>query len=161
MTISQRTLVLLFDANYVRLHNASIVMLGDIGDELLYFEPMRSKSSLMPYSVGTLITRSAATVEQMIGGITTKLWDDPFEWTLPERMPTTSDVAAYLNEVEASRVAGFKFIRSDEDLYKKIPSPVEIRTLFEIMLQTLTVAQRLNGNAESLLRLIKDSKRSD
>ncbi|PYS88114.1 MAG: hypothetical protein DMF62_10640 [Acidobacteria bacterium] len=160
MKNSQRTLVLLIGADYIRLHNASTAILTDIGDELLYFEPTRSKGSLMPFSVGTLITRSAAVVEQMVGGITTKLWDDPFEWTLPERMPTTTDVIAYLNEVEASRVAGFTFLRSDDDLYKKIPSPVEIRTLFEILLQTLIVAQRLYGNAESLLRLVKDSQLS-
>ena len=156
MKNSQRTLVLLIGANYMRLHNASTAILPEIGDELLYFEPTRSKGSLMPYSVGTLITRSAAVVEQMIGGITTKLWDDPFEWTLPERMPTTVDVMAYLNEVEASRVAGFTFLRSDEDLYKKIPSPVEIRTLFEILLQTLVVAERLRGSAEAVLRLARN-----
>lgn len=157
MTISQRTLVLLFDAKYIRLHNASAAILRNIGDELLYFEPIHSKSSLMPYSVGTLITRSAAAVEQMVGGITTKLWDDPFEWTLPERMPTTTDVIGYLDEVEARRVAGFKFMRSDEDLYKKIPAPVEIRTLFEVILQTLIAAERLHGNAEAVLRLARNA----
>ena len=71
-------------------------------------------------------------------------------------MPTTVDVMAYLNEVEASRVAGFTFLRSDEDLYKKIPSPVEIRTLFEILLQTLVVAERLRGSAEAVLRLARN-----
>jgi hypothetical protein len=30
------------------------------------------------------ILRSARIVEQVSGGITANLWDDPFEWTLPE-----------------------------------------------------------------------------
>ena len=29
---------------------------------------------------------SAGTIEQTFGGITANLWDDPFEWTLPETL---------------------------------------------------------------------------
>jgi hypothetical protein len=32
------------------------------------------------------ILRSAAAIEQMCGGLTANLWDDPFEWTLPETL---------------------------------------------------------------------------
>ena len=40
------------------------------------------------FSCGEYILRSAAAVEQTFGGITTRLWDDPFEWTLPEALST-------------------------------------------------------------------------
>ena len=49
------------------------------------------------------LLRSAAAVEQTFGGITTRLWDDPFEWTLPEKLSSTDLLIGYLNEVEQTR----------------------------------------------------------
>ena len=43
------------------------------------------------------ILRSAAAIEQMCGGLTANLWDDPFEWTLPETLSTPAKVIEYLN----------------------------------------------------------------
>ncbi|MEJ7710776.1 MAG: hypothetical protein WKF84_13135 [Pyrinomonadaceae bacterium] len=67
--------------------------------------------------------RSAATVEQTCGGISSNLWDDPFEWTLPESLPTSSSVLEYLSEVEATRARTFNLIREDSDLNKQIMTP--------------------------------------
>ena len=54
-------------------------------------------------SCGEQVLRSAAIVEQTFGGLTANLWDDPFEWTLPETLSTSAKVIEYLNEVEATR----------------------------------------------------------
>ena len=81
-------------------------------------------------SVGEQILRSAAAIEQAFGGLTTNLWDDPFEWTLPENLSTPAKVIEYLDEVEGTRRRAFKTLKSDDDLAKQImtPSgPVEIR----------------------------------
>ena len=69
------------------------------------------------------ILRSAAAVEQTFGGITTRLWDDPFEWTLPEALSTNELILNYLNETEETRRKCFAFFASDEDLRREIPAP--------------------------------------
>jgi hypothetical protein len=49
-------------------------------------------------SVGEQILRSAAVIEQTFGGLTANLWDDPFEWTLPETLATPESIVAYLRK---------------------------------------------------------------
>jgi hypothetical protein len=83
----------------------------------------------------------------MIGGITTRLWDDPFEWTLPEQLPIRNDVLDYLDEVEAGRKRAFAFFKDDDELYKLLPAPVKFRTLDAILTDTLTDAERLFDKA--------------
>ena len=46
------------------------------------------------------LVRSAAAIEQMCGGLTANLWDDPFEWTLPETLSNADRVVEYLDEVD-------------------------------------------------------------
>ena len=50
----------------------------------------------MNYHLGEHIVRSAGAVEQTFDGITANLWDDPFEWTLPENLATPREVARVL-----------------------------------------------------------------
>ena len=102
--------------------------------------------------------RSAAAVEQTFGGITVKLWDDPFEWTLPEQLSTNQLISEYLTEVEATRQRGFTFFQSDEDLNKMLPAPVKILTLFELLLETLIKAENYQGRAIAVFRQISDEK---
>src|SRR5947207_1532178 len=83
---------------------------GRISSELLYRKPP-SRSNVR-LSGGEHILRSAASVEQTFGGITSNLWDDPFEWTLPETLPTANKVARYLDEVDATRKHGFELFKS-------------------------------------------------
>ena len=63
------------------------------------FRSNRKPGSLRSSSAAAVLVRSAAVVEQMINGITVRLWDDPFEWTLPEHLSNTADLVAYFNDV--------------------------------------------------------------
>ncbi|MCV4777710.1 hypothetical protein OFM21_33535, partial [Escherichia coli] len=61
----------------------------------LYLRPKNGSGTLLPLSTGEYLLRAAAAVEQTAGGITRRLWDDPFEWTLPEKLSTKELVAEY------------------------------------------------------------------
>ena len=101
-------------------------------------------------TVGELVLRSAGAVEQMVGGITRRLWDDPFEWTLRERMQSVKLIADYINEVESSRQQGFLFLKTDDDLGKLLPAPVEMKPLGEILNDACLSAEALLIKAETL-----------
>jgi len=81
--------------------------------------------------------RSGRIVEQTFGGITANLWDDPFEWTLPETLTTPESVLDYLREVEATRRRGFDLLKSHEDLTKEIVAASGPTQLFSLLLDTL------------------------
>src|SRR3954451_16339961 len=106
------------DKGFMRLHARSIALIETVPEEKLYWQPRKSSGAFPVYSCGEHILRSAAAVEQTFGGITTNLWDDPFEWTLPETLPTPQSIKEYLKEVEATRRRGFAVFGSDEDLRK-------------------------------------------
>src|SRR5260370_13650860 len=108
------------DLQFTRLHRDAHQLIDAIAPELLYHQPHGKSNSLPLHSCGEHILRSAAVVEQTFGGITTNLWDDPFEWTLPETLPTPDKVAGYLDEVDATRKRGFLLFKGDEDLLKEI-----------------------------------------
>ena len=76
------------DRQFAQLHSDSHKLIEAISPELLYHQPPGKSNSLPLHSCGEHLLRSAAVVEQTFGGITTNLWDDPFEWTLPETLPT-------------------------------------------------------------------------
>ncbi|MFL6468699.1 MAG: hypothetical protein ACJ72Z_12145 [Pyrinomonadaceae bacterium] len=159
MPPSPRDSILKFDEKFGRLHRSSVSIIASTDDRALYAEPSIQDNSMMTFSVGTSVIRSAGIVEQMIGGITTRLWDDPFEWTLPERLPGKSNVIVYLKEVEERRAHGFDYFRIDSDLDKMIPSPIEMRSLFDILLETLITAERFYGNAEALFKIIGSAEK--
>ena len=79
--------------------------------------------SIAMFSCGEYVLRTAAIVEKTFGGITTRLWDDPFEWTLPEKLSDKHAIIDYLDEVEQTRSNGFKFFTSDSDLTREMPAP--------------------------------------
>src|ERR671921_956383 len=91
------------DEQFARLHGRSLALVRAVPAERLYWQPERGPAAraFPVYSCGEHLLRSAAAVEQTFGGITANLWDDPFEWTLPESMKTPMRVAEYLGEVEA------------------------------------------------------------
>ena len=102
----------------------------------------RSGSSDLHY-----ILRSAAAIEQMCGGLTANLWDDPFEWTLPETLSSADLVVEYLSEVDLSRERAFNSI-DDVALTKYISVPSgEERLLISLLLETLVKASDLRGRA--------------
>src|SRR3977135_3259716 len=106
-------LISCLDRQFAELHRAHRELIGTISPALLYKQPPGGSSLFPNRSCGEYVLRSAAAVEQTFGGITTNLWDDPFEWTLPESLPTSDKVAGYLDEVEATRKHGFQLFKSD------------------------------------------------
>lgn len=129
-------------------------LIARIGAERMYERPSGSERLYAVASVGECVLRSAAIVEQTFLGITRRLWDDPFEWTLPEKLSTPALVIEYLDEVaEATRV-GLSFLTSDDDLQKEMPSPERLRTIFEILLDTIARAEHFQGKAAAILETI-------
>ena len=146
---------------FARLHGRSLALVRAVPAGLLYWQPERETGArtFPVYSCGEHLLRSAAAVEQTFGGITVNLWDDPFEWTLPESLPTPDAVARYLEEAEATRLRAFEFLRSDEDLSKEIAVPSgEMRTLFALAVETLARAAHHQGRAHATLRLFSDAR---
>jgi hypothetical protein len=153
------TFISSLDEQFKRLHARSLVFVETVPEEKLYWQPRQQSGTLPVYSCGEHLLRSAAAVEQTFGGITTNLWDDPFEWTLPETLLTPARVAEYLNEVEATRQRGFNLFGSDEDLRKEIAVPSgEIRLLGSLLLETLERAAHHQGRAFATFRLFSDSR---
>ena len=97
-------------------------------------------------------------VEKTFGGITTRLWDDPFEWTLPEQLSTSALILEYLDEVEETRKKGFKFFNSDEDLRREMPAPEKLKSIFGILLGTIARAEHFQGRAFAVFGMFSDEK---
>lgn len=160
---TEKTFISSLDEQFARLHTRSCALVELIPAEHLYRQPTvdrssRSRAGAQPvYSCGEYLLRSAAAVEQTFGGITANLWDDPFEWTLPETLRTPARVRDYMNEVEATRQRGFARIASDDDLRKEIALPSgERSTLCALILETLQRASNYQGRAFASFRLFSD-----
>ena len=92
-------------------------------------------------SIAENILRSAAAVEQTCGGLTANLWDDPFEWTLPETLSNAERIIDYLSEVDVARQRAFSSILDDSALSKYISAPSgEPRLLISLLVETLARA---------------------
>ncbi len=146
------------DRQFARLHADSHKLIEAISPGLLYQQPPGKSNSLPPHSCGEHLLRSAAVVEQTFGGITTNLWDDPFEWTLPETLPTADKVTGYLDEVEATRQHGFQLFKSDLDLVKEIMSPSGPTQLLPLLLDTLARAAHHQGRAWATFEILRAVK---
>jgi hypothetical protein len=146
-----------FDEQYARLHARSVALIEAVPAERLYWQPRSSSGSFPVYSCGEHLLRSAAAVEQTFGGITVNLWDDPFEWTLPETLSTPALVADYLLEAEATRLRGFALFSSDDDLRKEINVPSgEMQPLCRLLAETLVRVADHQGRAFATFRLFSD-----
>lgn len=141
-------------SHFDSLQTRSRSLVSSIPDDKLYWQPFETDALFPVNSLGEYVLRSAGAVEQTFGGITTRLWDDPFEWTLPEKMHSGKLVLEYLDEVELIRRKGFAFFKSDEDLLKELPAPVEIKTLFELLMDTLLRAENYLGRAEAMGKIV-------
>lgn len=114
------------------------------------FVPIGANQRPSGKTIPELIVRSAARVEQCFGGLTTSLWDDPYEWTLPESFTKKSAISDYLSEVEVVRINGFKALKSDDDLSMKIATPGGAKRIFDVLLEALTDCNRLLALASHL-----------
>jgi hypothetical protein len=124
------------DREFLRLRSDWRKIIETIEPEKLYQRP-----STRELSCGEYLIRSASVVEQTFGGITANLWDDPFEWTLPENLTTPERVLAYLDDVEATRRRGFESLKNDEDLVKRLMAPSGITQLGSLLLDTIARAR--------------------
>lgn len=144
---------------FAQLHARTVALVCAVPSDKLYWQPRPSAGAFPVYSCGEHILRSAACIEQAFGGITVNLWDDPFEWTLPESLPTSKHVIDYLEEVELTRQRGFALFESDSDLSKEIAVPSgQMQTLFELLLETLARAAQHQGRAFATFRLFSDAR---
>ena len=144
----------LIERRFAELDRRSRELLALLDDQALYQRPTENVNAMVPFSCGEFIVRSAAKVEQTFGGITTRLWDDPFEWTLPEKLSTVEGVREYLDEVTTIRQRGLAFFTSDSDLLREIPSPEKQRSLGEILLETIAFSEHFLGRAYSIYQTI-------
>ena len=140
------------DRQFSQLHQESRELIRAISPGLLYY---RSSNSTPAQSCGEQVLRSAAVVEQTFGGLTTNLWDDPFEWTLPETLSTPEKVSDYLREVEATRKRGFELFQSDDDLAREIMAPAGATQLHPLLLDTLVRARHYLGSAKATFDLVR------
>ena len=93
-------------------------------------------------------------VEQSFGGLTANLWDDPFEWTLPETLNAPAKVLEYLNEVELTRRHAFDSFENDDDLSKEIMTPAGRTQLLPFLLDTLQRARHHLQRAFAIFELL-------
>ena len=151
--------LLSLDAEFGKIHAASVALARAVPADKLYWQPRGRAGAVPAYSCGEHLLRGAASVEQTFGGITASLWDDPFEWTLPETLSTPALVEEYLAEVEQTRLRGFALFKSDGDLLKEIAVPSgEMRALCELLLDTLARAADHQGRAFATFRLFSDER---
>ena len=123
-------------------------LVQSVPTELLYRTPP-------PVTIGENILRSAATIEQTCGGLTANLWDDPFEWTLPETLSSVDLIVEYLSEVDLSRQRAFNAILDDSALDKYISVPSgEPRQLVDLLLETLVRASDFRGRAVATSKIL-------
>jgi hypothetical protein len=147
-----------FDRQFLMIDRRSRELLERIEADKLFSKPRDLPRTMAMFSCGECILRSGAMVEKTFGGITTRLWDDPFEWTLPEKLSDKAAITGYLDEVEATRQRGFSFFTSDDDLRQKIPAPERLRTLMNILVETLANANHFQGRAFAIFQLVTNAK---
>ncbi len=153
-----KELIETFENQFLKLHLRSCEFVGLVPVEKLYWQ-FREKEALFPVnSCGEFILRSAAAVEQTFGGITPRLCADPFEWTLPEQLSTNELILNYLREVDETRGKGFAFFTSDEDLRREMPAPERLKSIFQILLETLARAEHFQGRAFAVFQTFSDEK---
>lgn len=103
---------------------------------------IKSLKDLAPSVPPENLLRSAAVIEQTCGGLTANLWDDPFEWTLPETLSNADRIIEYLDEVDVARQRAFASI-DDAALSKYIALPSgESRQLISVLLDTLVKSKK-------------------
>jgi hypothetical protein len=138
----QRIILDSLDREFALLHARSSQLIQQLSNDTVYRTPNNFQ-----HSVGESILRSAAEVEQTFGGITANLWDDPFEWTLPEHLSTTTKIIEHLGEVETLRQRAFTSFADDSCLAKQVATPSDTRPLVDLLLGTLLRAREHQAEA--------------
>jgi hypothetical protein len=156
---TDRTVLGSFDREFARLHARSSTLIDSTPIEILYQDPRAIEGGREVQSIGEYVLRSAGAVEQTFGGLTSNLWDDPFEWTLPETLSTSKRIMEYLDEVEQTRKRAFDRFLGDDDLLKMIAVPAGVaQPLVNLLLDTLVRAIRYEGRAVATKALFSQSR---
>jgi hypothetical protein len=141
------------NGHFERIDSRQRAILNSTEEKNLFWTPAAVSDSMITLSVGGSILRSGAMVEQVFLGLTRRLWDDPFEWTLPEKLSTRAAITGYLDEVAQTRQSGFQFLESDADLARMLPAPETLKPIGDVLIEALVKASRHLGTAEAILKL--------
>ena len=139
------------DHQFLEIYQTSCDFTSGLSTDLLYARPAATSHD----SCGEQILRCGAVIEQTFGGITANLWDDPFEWTLPETLNTPTKVLEYLKEVEELRSRAFLAFAGDADLFKEIMTPAGVTEILPFLLDTLERARHHQQRAFNVLESLK------
>src|SRR5438105_11011093 len=90
----ERAVIAALSHQFATQHQRARTLIARTPTALLYQAVYDDQSA--PLSVGESVLRGAAVLERTFGGITANLWDDPFEWTLPENLSTGELTIEYL-----------------------------------------------------------------
>ena len=153
-----REMLDVIDKQFFSINEKSKEFIHLVPQEILYRSPREMPRTFTIFSCGEYILRSAAAVEQCFGGISTRLWDDPFEWTLTESLMNTELISNYLDEVESTRTKTMTFFNSDAELLKKLPAPEKVITIFELLIRTIRRAEQYQGRAFAVFQYFSDEK---
>ena len=147
----ERAIVESLDREFAHLYVQWCAATESTPPELLYLESTASRQ-LPSASAGECVLRSAAAVEQTFGGITANLWDDPFEWTLPEYLSTPARMRDYLDEVEETRRRAFSSFTNDDCLRKQVAVPSGATVLLiDLLRETLARAEACLSNRQGFM----------
>jgi hypothetical protein len=157
-TLGEHQIVESLDREFARLHAVSCDLIERTSSENLYAHTIANSASRSEFaqhhSIGERVLRSAAVIEQAFGGITANLWDDPFEWTLPEHLSSPAKVHEHLLEVESLRQRAFSSFTDDQCLLKHIAVPAgETQTLMSLLLETLLRATSYQAQAQIMVKI--------
>lgn len=151
-TITNREIVIHLEQAFTALLNSLKDLVSSVPPGLLYRTPPAT-------SIGESILRSAAVVEQTCGGLTANLWDDPFEWTLPETLSNPDLIVAYLSEVDRLRQRAFAAITDDSALSKLISVPSgEPCLLVSLLVGTLVKSSDYRGRALATSKILSGER---
>lgn len=160
-TLGKRQIVEGLDREFARLHAKATAVIEKTPVDILYTAPANSGLPASPsgllqlLSIGESVLRGAAAIEQTFGGITSNLWDDPFEWTLPEHLSTPARVNEHLADVEATRKRAFSSFADDDCLLKHVAVPSgETRPLIDLLVKTLVRAADYQAQAVLALKIL-------
>jgi hypothetical protein len=151
-----RLLIESFEQAFAKLDSQTRTVLHEVSDEMLYART--APLGVPDASIGELILKSAGSVEQTFGGLTANLWDDPFEWTLPETLSSKLLVSKYLDEVVEARTAFFARLKFDRELTKLVAVPSgDTQPLIRLLIGTLMRAAGYLERAAFLLALLSQA----
>lgn len=151
-----RSLIESLDQRFASLNERAVELVNSTPEDYLFVSPIRSNALIDRWTVAENIVRSSAAIELAFGGITTKMWDDPLEWTLPDQLDSKERMLRYFAEVAEIHSKGITFLDDDLVLSRSIPAPRLMKTIFEILLDSIANAESHLGRAELLRKVITE-----